>query len=218
MLASAFGTPVELRYPVASVVPYDHESPGDTFDEPVRAEMISAMARGRQMISMRHLTEDVVWHFNLYGQKSRGQLIKKVTAAAIRAAKAQPDAIRFEQQTGTTEARLVVVRSPETFDRRGRTQSYQAQFGTRSPRRSRPEIEGQTGLPDLLAELDQAEQLASNDQPGENHSAWDGAEEHHDERKDSPPEPPGAPPVTPSLTPAAHPGIQPAIADGKETS
>jgi hypothetical protein len=48
----------------------------------------------------------------------------------------------------------VILKSPEGFDRRGRTQSYQAVFGGRSSRR-RPAIS--PDQLDLFGELDQAE-------------------------------------------------------------
>jgi hypothetical protein len=159
-LTSALGEAVVLTHPVASVIPFDHESPDASFDSPVRAELVVAMAQGRQSVSIRSLAEMVVWHYNIYGQKARGLLMKKVAAAAARAADEEPTRLRFERQTGTTEARVVIHQSPEDFDRRGRTQSYQAVFGGRSSRR-RPLAVSPDQL-DLFDELDQAEMAISD--------------------------------------------------------
>jgi len=67
---------------------------------------------------------------------------------------------------GTTEPRVVILRSPEQFDRRGRTQGYQAVFSGRGRRRPRPQVLGQM---DLFIELDQAERVTTDD-TGQNDS------------------------------------------------
>lgn len=94
------------------------------------------------------------------------ELVRKVTEAARRAAREEPERLRFEAATGTTEPRLVILRSPEQFDRRGRTQGYQAVFAGRSRRRPALEVPGQL---DLFTELDQAERVTADD-PGQNDS------------------------------------------------
>jgi hypothetical protein len=154
-LAGVLGESVALTHPIASVIPFDHESSDASFDSPVRAELVAAMAQGRQSVSVRSLTEAVVWHYNMYGQRARGLLVRKVSAAAVRAADAEPTRLRFERRTGSTEDRVVILQSPEGFDRRGRTQSYQAVFGGRSSRRRPPAVSPDQF--DLFDELDQAE-------------------------------------------------------------
>jgi hypothetical protein len=62
--------------------------------------------------------------------------------------------------TPTTEPRVVILRSPEQFDRRGRTQGYQAVFSRRGRRRPTPQVPGQM---DLFTELDQAERVTSDE-------------------------------------------------------
>lgn len=166
-----------LTHPIASVVPFDHESPDEAFDLAVRAELVSTMARGRPSVSIRSLTEAVVWHYNMYGQRARGLLMRKVAGAATRAADAEPTRLRFERQTGTTEARVAIVQSPEGFDRRGRTQGYQAVFGGKSARR-RPQAVSPDQF-DLFDELDQAE-LAFSDVREEIDGDGDGVVEDDD--------------------------------------
>ncbi len=115
---------------------------------------------------MRALTEQVVPYFGLYGRRAQGQLVRKVTEVARRAAREEPERLGFEPGTGTTEPRVVVLRSPEEFDRRGRTQGYRAVFSGRGRRRTAPEVPGQM---DLFTELDQAERVTTDD-TGQNDS------------------------------------------------
>jgi hypothetical protein len=153
-------------HPVARIIPFDHESSARAFDGPVRAELVAEMARGRPSVTMRALTEQVVSHFALYGRRAQGQLVRKVTEAARRAGSEEPERLRFESATGTTEPRVVILRSPEQFDRRGRTQGYQAVFSQRGRRKPVPQVPGQM---DLFTELDQAERVTT-DETGQNDS------------------------------------------------
>jgi len=96
-------------------------------------------------------------------QFAQNRLLRAVRDAARRAAEAEPERFRYERSTGVTEERVAVLRSPETFDRRGRTQGYQAVWGSRAsrPRRQAAEIPGQM---DLFSELDEAERVATEEE------------------------------------------------------
>lgn len=159
-LVTALSEPVRWAYPIASIIRFDHQSPDDAFDEPVRAELVAEMARGRAAVTVRTLAELVTSHFAVYGRRAQGQLVSKVREASRRAAAADPDRLRFLPQTGTTEARILIVRSPEEFDRRGRTQGYQAVFGERGRRRLSAQIPEQ---PDLFSVLDEAERATTDE-------------------------------------------------------
>jgi len=162
LLVAALTPPVVWTYPIARIVPFDPESPADAFAQPVRAELIAAMAQQRSSITIRTLTEQAVRHFPLYGRAAQGRLVRNVRDAARRAAEAEPERFRYERSTETTEERVVIIRSPETFDRRGRTQGYQAVWGSRISRtRHRAEIPGQM---DLFSELDEAERIATEEE------------------------------------------------------
>lgn len=162
LLSAALGTPVVRTHPVARIVPFDHESPAEAFDQPVRAELIAAMAQQRSSITIRALTEQAVRHFPLYGRAAQGRLRRNVRDAARRAAEAEPERLRYEPATAVTEERVAIIRSPETFDRRGRTQGYQAVWAGRASRsRRRAEIPGQM---DLFSELDEAERVATEEE------------------------------------------------------
>jgi hypothetical protein len=165
-LDAVLGSATAWSHPIARIIPFDHESPSSAFDGAVRAELVAEMAKSRLSITMRALTEQVVTHFALYGRRAQGQLVRKVTEAARRVARAEPERLRVESSTGTTEARVVILRSPEQFDPRGRTQGYQAVFSGRGRRRAALQVPGQM---DLFTELDQAERVAT-DETGENDS------------------------------------------------
>lgn len=162
LLSAAFSSPAVWTHPIARIVPFDHESPAEAFDQPVRAELIAAMARQRPSVTIRTLTEQAVWHFPIYGRAAQNRLQRAVRDAARRAAEAEPERFRYERSTAVTEERVAVLRSPETFDRRGRTQGYQAVWGSRAVRtRQRAEIPGQM---DLFSELDEAERVATEEE------------------------------------------------------
>jgi hypothetical protein len=162
LLSAALTPSVPWAHPIAQIVPFDHESPPEAFDRPVRAELIAAMAQGRSSITVRALTEQAVRHFALYGRAAQGRLLRNVKAAARRAAEAEPERLRHERGTAVTDERVVIIRSPETFDRRGRTQGYQAVWAGRASRtRQRPQMPGQM---DLFSELDEAERVATEEE------------------------------------------------------
>jgi hypothetical protein len=162
LLTEALPSPTPWNYPIAQIVPFDHESPPEAFDQPVRAELIAAMAQGRSSVTVRALTEQAVRHFPLYGRAAQGRLLRNVRDAARRAAEAEPERLRYERSTAVTDERVAIIRSPETFDRRGRTQGYQAVWAGRSGRtRQRAEIPGQL---DLFSELDEAERVATEEE------------------------------------------------------
>lgn len=62
LLSEAFSSTAVWTHPIARIVPFDHESPAEAFDQPVRAELISAMAQQRPSITVRALTEQAVRH------------------------------------------------------------------------------------------------------------------------------------------------------------
>jgi hypothetical protein len=162
LLSAALSAPAMLPYPLARVVPFDHESPADAFDQPVRAELVAAMAQGRTSVTIRALAELAVRHFPVYGRAAQGRLVRNVRDAARRAADGEPGRLRFEPATGVSEDRVAITRSPEDFDRRGRTQGYQAVWAGRAARsRHRPEIPGQI---DLFSEIDEAERAATEEE------------------------------------------------------
>ena len=165
LLSAALRAPTVWTHPIARIVPFDHESSAERFDQPVRAELIAAMAQQRPSVTIRALTEQAVRHFPIYGRAAQGRLLRAVRDAARKAAEAEPERFRYERSTGATEERVAILRSPETFDRRGRTQGYQAVWSSRLGRsQRRTEIPGQMDLLDLFSELDEAERVATEEE------------------------------------------------------
>jgi hypothetical protein len=165
LLSAALSAPALWTHSIARIVPFDHESPAEAFDQPVRAELIAAMAQRRPSVTIRALTEQAVRHFPIYGRAAQNRLQRAARDAARRAAEAEPERFRYERSTGVTEERVTVLRSPETFDRRGRTQGYQAVWSSRVGRPQRlTEIPGQMDLLDLFSELDEAERVATEEE------------------------------------------------------
>lgn len=179
-LISALARPISWAYPIASIIRFDHQSPDDAFDQPVRAELVAEMARGRTSVTVRALAEQVTSHFAVYGRKAQNQLVRKVQTAARRAAEADPDRLAFQPSTRSTDARVLILRSPEEFDRRGRTQGYQAVFAERGRKRLQPPVPEQL---DLFSVLDEAERATSDEvYENEDDSSDDvtGRQEHGD--------------------------------------
>jgi hypothetical protein len=174
LMSAALSAPAMWTHPIARIVPFDHESPAEAFDQPVRAELVATMAQHRSSITIRALAEQAVRHFPIYGRAAQGRLLRSVRDAARRAAEAEPERFRYERSTEVTDERVAILRSPETFDRRGRTQGYQAVWGTRTSRpRRRDEIPGQI---DLFSELDEAERIATEEE-SDNGTEGDGDEQ-----------------------------------------
>ena len=99
LLSAALSAPAVWTHPIARIVPFDHESPAEAFDQPVRAELISTMAQQRPSITIRALTEQAVRHFPIYGRAAQGRLLRAVREAARRAADAEPERFRYERST-----------------------------------------------------------------------------------------------------------------------
>jgi len=103
LLSAALSAPAVWTHPIARIVPFDHESPAEAFDQPVRAELIAAMAQQRPSVTVRALTEQAVRHFPIYGRSAQGRLLRAVRDAARKAAVTEPERFRYERSTGATE-------------------------------------------------------------------------------------------------------------------
>jgi hypothetical protein len=182
-LGEALGEPVEWPYPITSIIRFDHQSPDEAFNEPVQAELVAEISRGRAAVTVRALAEQVTSHFAIYGRRAQGQLVKRVTATARRAAKADPDRLQFQSATGTTEARILILRSPEKYDRRGRTQGYQSIFAGRGRRPPPPQAPEQLDLFDVLEEAERAESEDVYESVGEGSDDMRGHMGHDDADK-----------------------------------
>ena len=90
LLSAALSSPAVWTYPIARIVPFDHESPAEAFDRPVRAELIAAMAQQRPSVTIRALAEQAVRHFPIYGRAAQNRLLRGSATSA------QPGSLRNE--------------------------------------------------------------------------------------------------------------------------
>ncbi|MER7069270.1 hypothetical protein ABT357_26995 [Streptomyces albidoflavus] len=159
-LRDAFSGPsTDLIAPPAAYIPFDHDSEVHEFVTPVRARLVQAMALGETDVSIRVLAERSCPNFLMYGQAARGQLTKKVQRAARQIATEHPGTYAYAEAPGGGEGYIRILRTPESYDARGRTQAYQA-LSRQSPRR-RPAVD--PNQLDLLQEL-----TGTDDSEGDN--------------------------------------------------
>jgi hypothetical protein len=160
-IARAIPSPLSLPFSPARLIPFDHESPDEIIDQVVEAELTVQMSRLSPVITVRALTERIAPFYGIYGKAAQGRLQRRVAGSAGRAASREPNRLRVDRRTGASDdVRIMIVGSPERFDRRGRTQSYQSLFSARpaSGRRRSVQVAGQI---DLFDELDRAEGAGS---------------------------------------------------------
>lgn len=143
------GLGVELTAPPLTYIPFDHDSDVEEFINPVRARLVRAIAIGETEISIRVLAERSCPSFLMYGPAARGQLTKKVQRAARQIAAEHPGTYAYAEAPGGGEGYIRILRTPEAYDARGRTQAYQA-LSRQSPRRP-PKVD--PNQLDLLQEL-----------------------------------------------------------------
>jgi hypothetical protein len=163
-LADALPEPVRFTHPIAARIPFDHDSPPEAIKPAVQAEIVAAMAQDLPSISITTLAEQVMPHLPMYARAAQQRFFRKVREVARGAADTDESGrLRFEPDSSSHAARVVIAASPERHDRRGRTQAYQALFTDRKPprRRAPGEVPGQA---DLFAELDAAEQGMDEDE------------------------------------------------------
>ncbi len=166
-LAQQFADPMPISGPPPGIITIDTESSDDDFDRAVQASLGTMLASHLPAISVPALAEDALPYLAVYPNGYRSQLVRKVEAAARRAAEAAPETFTFLPRTGTSDSASVrVLDSPEGLDPRGRTQRYQALAARfTSPNRRHPapaggdqlSLFGQDDLERQLAELDLVE-------------------------------------------------------------
>ncbi len=141
---------VELVAPPTTYIPYDHESDDSEFLAPVRSLLVKAAALGETSVTVRRLAEDCCRYYAYYGKAARRQLQSKVDRAARQVARESPESFRCSLGPGKDDTIVQVLRTPEAFDARGRTQAYQA-MSRRT--RSRARLQPDPNQLDLLQEL-----------------------------------------------------------------
>lgn len=136
---------------IPPLIRLDHESPLPRYLPQVRSALVAAQSRGEQILTVTALAEQVVPYFAFFTNGPQSRIVSKVEAAAREVALDKPDDYRLRTRSGTNKTPAVeILRTPESHDRRGRTQAYQA---LARPRRRRGTPADPNQL-DLLAELE----------------------------------------------------------------
>lgn len=158
---------IKLDGPPPRLIPFDDESDVDAFKPRVLSVLVAAMARKEISISLTSLAERVMPHFALYGRAAQNTIKKKVGQAAQALAGAEPANYAYVPTNGHREGMVQILRTPEAYDARGRTQAYQAiGRGGGVRRRAVPQVN--PDQLDLLAELEITDNVTSDlYEPGE---------------------------------------------------
>jgi hypothetical protein len=133
--------------------PVDHQSPEDEIQELLVPQLTAAQARGLEFIGIESLCEALLPEWALLGLGVRQSVIQRCEAILRRlTTAAMRRDFRYEPRTGTTQGRVVILRTPAAFDPRGATRAWQAAQGRAARsigRQPQPQIEGQLSLEDL---------------------------------------------------------------------
>ncbi|MGE3137908.1 MAG: hypothetical protein AB7I08_07815 [Thermoleophilia bacterium] len=154
--AGAVGIPDTFDLPVPglppAIVPADEHSQVEVLLDPVRAQLVAAMARREHALDLEVLCGGVFPQWQAFGRGARSTLRKKVWAACRALERAELKGRVRSEQGGGLDKRVAILKSPETFDPRGRTQGYQrlqreaAGAGGRVPK---PPMKDQLSLDDM---------------------------------------------------------------------
>lgn len=141
---------VNLVAPPTTYIAYDHESEDAEFVNPVRSQLVKVAAIGDATVTVRRLTEGCCPYYPFYGRAARRQLLKKVDSAIRHIAREHPETYQCSLGPDREDTIVRILRTPEDFDARGRTQAYQA-LSRRSRSRRQPQVD--PNQLDLLQEL-----------------------------------------------------------------
>lgn len=159
-LAVAFpDSHVDLPFGVPRIVPCDDQSTEEMVRPQVEAVLVAHLSRRSEQVATAVLANETLTHLPIYGKAARQRFQRTVDDSARAIAAAHPATYEFTGSTGTREAQVRFLSTPEDNDPRGRTQAYQALARTGHTRRRRPAWTDPDQL-DLLAEID-----GTDDQP-----------------------------------------------------
>ncbi|MGW2832099.1 hypothetical protein [Streptomyces sp. NPDC001286] len=143
--------PLPLEAPPIAYIELDHESDDSVFVNPVRSYLVQAATHRETTVSVRVMTERVCPYYLSYGKAARGALVKKVQRAARLVVGEHPGTYRYTTEPGGGEGFITILRTPEDYDARGRTQAYQALSRVSQTRSKRSQVD--PNQLDLLHEL-----------------------------------------------------------------
>ena len=146
--------------PPPRMIPVDAQSPADEYKDLLLAGIVSAAARGIELVAVDSLLNEQVPYWGTYGQAPRAEVRQKATRVLEQMASGEfRGDFRVEGGSRNLEGRMVrVLRTPATFDPRGETQGWQRwqRRGQRElRRRPRPAPPGQMSFEDLGLQVEE---------------------------------------------------------------
>jgi hypothetical protein len=132
--------------------------------------LVALLSHQRDQVSVPTLAEQVLPHLAIFGKAARIRLVRKVDLAAQRAAERDPATFEHHRQTGTHDAFIRFLRTPEEAARQGRTQVYQAiarAAGKAPGRRGALSPDQMALFDDLIEELQQVDEVTDTEDENE---------------------------------------------------
>lgn len=154
-------TPILLPTGVGRYVDFDDASTADELRIPIRAQLAALQANKVTERTFRAVVEGALPRLAVYGPGARKVLMKTGTAALRAICADEPDAFALQGNTGTHEALVRILRTPEDNDPRGRTQAWQANGRPRNAARKARETN--PDQLDLLSALELADDVSGDD-------------------------------------------------------
>jgi len=162
LLSDALGdTPILLPAGIASYVHFDDQSTADELRPALRAQLAALQSNKVTERTVRAIVEQALPRLAVYGPQARKTLMAKGNTALRSICGGEPDTFVYQGNTGTHEALVRVLKTPEDNDPRGRTQAWQASGRPRNTVRKAQEIN--PDQIDLLSLLELPEDVGGDD-------------------------------------------------------
>lgn len=152
-------SPLALPAGIGRHVTFDDQSSADDLRPAVRAQLSALQSRRTAAEEIRTVAARAVPQLAVYGKRAREQFLKKVAVAVRAICVDEPDNFAYQAATGSHEALVRVLRTPEENDPRGRTQAWQANGRPRHTQRRQEINQDQM---DLLRELEAADDVGGD--------------------------------------------------------
>jgi hypothetical protein len=172
LLREALADGATLATQPSRIIPFDPESLVEEIERHVRATLVAMLTNRTPHISLTGLTEQVARHYALYGHKAQHKLRSTIGSAVAAVVAWAPDRFAYDPPARARPEGLIrFLKTPEDFDRRGRTQGYQALSRDGKSRRARKHPPNPNQF-DLLGELGMTdnsdeESLSTSNEEGE---------------------------------------------------
>lgn len=140
-------------------VVFDDQSTAADLQGAVRAQLSALQSNKLAAQTVRVVAANAIPQLAVYGKGAREAFVRKVTSAVRSIAEAEPDVFAYQSATGSHEAMVRVLRTPEDNDPRGRTQAWQVNGRPRHTQRRQEQNPDQL---DLLQELEVSDDVGGD--------------------------------------------------------